>query len=118
MKAKQFLIDNGFVVKKGRKPADQIKALNEAIEKFGSNIFEDYTYTKPKDVVTLKAPSITSSVSYMRAENTIRIIDTFGTTIQVDHCQAGHSVRRCSCKEVQPTKFLMDIAESWSLVVR
>ena len=118
MLAKDFLKDNNFVPHRGKRTAEEVAALNSAIEQYG-NIFSDYTYRKPKDTSFVKAPETTNIINYRRKENTLRGVDFLtGATIQVDFCSQGHSIRRCSCAEVKPIKFLTTIADSWSLVVR
>lgn len=118
VRASDYLSDNGFTKHRGKRTLDEIKALNAAVDKFGADIFSDYVYRKPK-AVAMKAPTISSEVSYRREENTIRVVDSLtGATIHVDTCSNGHSVRRCNCSKVQPISWLQDIAESWSLVVR
>jgi len=116
MLAKQYLKDNGFTSHRGKRTADEITALNNAIETYG-DIFSDYKYRKPKAQSVMKAPSITKNVAYRRKENVLAIVDSEGTRIALDHHPAcGQSIRRCQCGEITPPSWIS--AESWSLELR
>lgn len=48
----------------------------------------------------------------------IQVVDKQGVEINVGTCQAGHSIKRCSCEKVLPSQWLQSIAKSITVVGR
>lgn len=135
IKARDFLADNDLAIRgaKGRFSREAIAFLIKSYKE--GQRFSDWTppagtLPKPKPapapapvqkIEPVKPKRIkpldVSVYKPVRKENTLRIIDEFGVTINLDTCtNCIKSIRNCRCKTIVPPAYLN--ATEWSLVTR
>lgn len=74
---------------------------DEEVEDFDFDIEEE---SKPRKVYRVRP--IEEQMPFVRKENVLSVIDAEGVLMNVGQCSQGHAIRRCTCSDIQPPKWM------------